>query len=1052
MRLRFILMSIVLGIFICVVPLTVVHAEDEVSLPKGFVAPEAMFGYSDEFNCEISSVNQLFNYALIDGVYLVFDYVEDRDHFIYGKKVTANENEQITQTMTSTPSAFAVTLKQKHVGGVTASGTYYRKYTFGEGGLMAGNVYEYKNEMTITISNVTFKQVPGVTHDCYSIYADVKGKFITAEAHNGVGLDDPDVYDLITVDDGRHYGGSYDYTDDNGNKIFYASFHTRTKDINSSYVTIYFRIAGVLPKGAKTGAISNALVTTGEDGGVSIPAAIVIGVLTAGTALIGIAAVSGAAGGATGDATEADKKRKSYKMYVQKDFGDAIRKGNKKPSIIRARMAEIDEVGKEHERNDLTHKIKVSADGMIVDKVDYVGKYCEATVRVEENYDKDIAAINFTFTGEGGVFENTVNFRVVDSASLEFLLEAQDGNVYRNINLGLYMITGDNFTYEAKFIVNDLVTPPELKDIRAVNANNYEVEFYTTEEPYVYKMSVKNKTKAEAEDDIFAGVKEERFEVEVTAEGEKEPIKGYVVVKLYPEGISVVTKDKEKKNDKQFVHVQAFVKESRGDLDSEYQASQFTLNLAIKVKDHSIINPEGKEFTFEKLVGGGGIGSKQDVEESIAQKYEYKGEGEIWNDEYLYTFMPQAVLCEPTDGSYFVVNLPVEGKYQEYSYRAEIPLRLEGKNMDAMEAWDKEYQKLKERVEQYTTPENRGKWLCKLEEVACKDPKPDVKDLRLASKYVIRQYMDYWTSMGHAARNDAELYDKIVNQLEWVKFVGDCAFSYLVSTYAGPVAEAIITPTKDFLVGAIGEIIAAVTRGESVDFDKFEFSKNFFTAGENLILKDLNLTDLKKAAQILGMYCVWAAMKNFYMILREEDKFDIYGALMKTFSDLTSTGLKAIASHLLGAMTEYSPQWRTKIGEYCYAFLKKNLSSATLGKLTSKAIITNEFLQKVVEGLFGEGVDKLMEITGEIHDEFIQSDSGFQIKDNRLLINLYFTVFEQEYSLSIDVLKTLEYTANMMNPNAFFYYIYDTLFSSVPCATVTITPPQDPPLMDSDEE
>ncbi len=1051
MRLRFILMSIVLGIFICVVPLTVVHAEEEVSLPKGFVTPQSMFGYREEYKTDVQTVNQLFNYALIDGVYLVFDYVKDNDGYIYGKKAEETQNTQITQTMTSTPSSFAVTLKQKHAGGVTASGTYYRKHTYPEGSMMAGDTREYKNEMTITVSNVTFKQVPGVTHDCYSIYADTKGRFSKTKAYNGTWDEEPKVYDLITRDDGRCYSSYYDYEDDNGNKIFYAAFHTRTKEVNNSYLTIYFRIAGVLPKGAKTGAISNALVTTGEDGGVSIPGAIVIGVLTAGTALIGIAIASGAAGGQSGDATEADKKRKSYKMYVQKDFGDAIRKGSKKPSIIRARMAEIDEFGKEHERNDLTRKITVSADGMVIEKVDYVGKYCEATVRVEENYDKDIAAINFTFTGEGGVFENTINFRVVDSANLEFLLEAQDGNVYRNINLGLYMITGDNFTYDAKFIVNDVVTPPELKDIRAVNANNYEVEFATTEEPYVYKMSVKNKTKAEVEDDIFTGVKEDRFEVEVTAEGEKEPIKGYVVVKLYPEGISVVSKDIEKKNDKQFIHVQAFVKESRGDLDSEYQASQFTLNLAIKAKDHSIINPEGKEFTFEKLVGGGGIGSKVDVEESIAQKYEYKGEGEIWNDEYRYTFMPQAVLCEPTDGSYFVVMLPVEGKFQDYSYKAEIPLRLEGKNMDAMEAWDKEYQKLKERVEQYTTPENRGKWLCKLEEVACKDPKPDVKDLRLASKYVIRQYMDYWTSMGHAARNDAELYDKIVNQLEWVKFVGDCAFSYLVSTYAGPVAEAIITPTKDFLVSAIGETVAAVVRHESIDFDKFEFSKNFFAAGENLILKDLKLTDMKKAAQILGMYCVWAAMKNFYMILREEDKFDIYGALMKTFSDLTSTGLKAIASHLLGAMTEYSPQWRTKLGEYCYAFLKKNLSSATLGKLTSKAIITNEFLQKVIEGLFGKGVEKLMEITGEIHDEFIQSESGFQIKDNRLLINLHFTVFEQEYSLSIDVLKSLEYTANMMNPNAFFYYIYDSLFSSVPCATVTMTPPKDPPLMDNKE-
>ena len=79
MKLRFILMSIVLGIFICIVPVTVVHAEDEVSLPKGFVTPQSMFGYMEEYNTNVETVTQLFNYALIDGVYLVFDYL---DHHI----------------------------------------------------------------------------------------------------------------------------------------------------------------------------------------------------------------------------------------------------------------------------------------------------------------------------------------------------------------------------------------------------------------------------------------------------------------------------------------------------------------------------------------------------------------------------------------------------------------------------------------------------------------------------------------------------------------------------------------------------------------------------------------------------------------------------------------------------------------------------------------------------------------------------------------------------------------------------------------------------------
>ena len=153
-----------------------------------------------------------------------------------------------------------------------------------------------------------------------------------------------------------------------------------------------------------------------------------------------------------------------------------------------------------------------------------------------------------------------------------------------------------------------------------------------------------------------------------------------------------------------------------------------------------------------------------------------------------------------------------------------------------MEGWEEEYKKLRERIEKYSLPAEKDKWLHKLELLAL-EPRCSTVQLRLVSKAIIRNYMRYWLIESTAQRNEAEIYDTIVSQLEWVKFFGDCAFSLLVSAYAGPVAEAVISPAKDYFTSAIGELIAAANYGEKIDItivERFEFVKNLTAAGDNL--------------------------------------------------------------------------------------------------------------------------------------------------------------------------------------------------------------------------
>jgi hypothetical protein len=330
------------------------------------------------------------------------------------------------------------------------------------------------------------------------------------------------------------------------------------------------------------GVIQRAEDTPGEDGGVSVPAAIVIGVLSTGAAAIGAAAAG------SGDG----KKNKSYKMYVQKDFGDAIWRG-KEPVVVRARMAES-EGGVERDRDDLTMMISAKGDGLTVHGTTVIGRYLEARVSAPADGRESDGKLIFAFNGEGGTFTNTVVFRLVDGPSIKFTEEDPPGSgrmVLHDNVVGIDAIPGDGFTYTEQFWIMDAMTQPAVSDITAENADGFSVTFEATQDPYLFKMHVKNDTPAEKNDDVFERPKDSRFVIRVRLKEEKEPLEGHVTVTLHPEGITVKSDMEGKKKEIKYVRVQAYEKEYAGDLDRKWQVSEIQMFLAVMGNDRAVIDP-----------------------------------------------------------------------------------------------------------------------------------------------------------------------------------------------------------------------------------------------------------------------------------------------------------------------------------------------------------------------------------------------------------------------------------------------------------------------------
>ena len=833
------------------------------------------------------------------------------------------------------------------------------------------------------------------------------------------------------------------------------------------------------------GVTQNALNTPGEDGGVSVPAAIVIGVLGGGAAVAGAAAASGG-----GD----DRKRnqKTYKMYVQKDFGDAIRRGADKPVAVRARMAEI-EGATERDRNDLTGKINVSADGMTVHSAALSGRYLEASVSIPADNTNDTASVTFTYASEGGSFTNTVVFRIVDGPALKFV-DDRDGTLYGE-NCGIDAIPGDGFTYTERFMIVDAPVAPKLSDITAVNTGQFDVEFALTDQPALYKMTVKNNTPPEPDHDVFARVREERFEIHVTVEGEKEPVKGYVTMNMYPEGITVSSRDEGKKNDIMYVRIQAYEKDYAGDLDKKWQVSEMQLTLAVKGRDKAIIDPEGKQYRFEKLKGAGGKGTSAAKEQTIADKYNYKESWGDWNGKFTYTFEPQDRLWEPDNGTFFMTLLPVSCEYDGTAHNAEIPLRLRGKDMDPMEAWEKEYEKTRERIEKFSLPEQKAYNLQQLEKIASNDTvRISTWELRLMSKDIVRAYMKYWTEQHDKEQWTANALDWTVWGLDWVKWIGDCAFSYVVAAYTGPL-EAIITPAKDVLVNAIGEVGVNIVWGTKFDVKNLEIYDQIKNAGDNFVsggvadgvgwLASSGMSSpakIKYACAIMGGYFVFAVFNN-YLLSLEKGENDFYGAIMGAFKDMTVTALKIAASMMFKQWLD-SPKFKKEIGPKISDYINRKLGeNSALNKFLgenfgNKAKIdigdqslsgqlsvnvgNKEYWMKAeAEIKKSEIVEKyLTELAGVggafVHDHLdtVQSILGFWVKANSLMFSFPLTLAAAapdaadvtaataaEFTVDLDLTAILTNTASGM-----FGWFYDMFFGGLPSADDLMEIPKDPPL------
>lgn len=244
----------------------------------------------------------------------------------------------------------------------------------------------------------------------------------------------------------------------------------------------------------------------GEDGGTTIPSIIILGTLGAGAALAG----------AAGQGGEDDKKKRSqFKMYINKNFGSSLKKGEP-PQDVFARIAEITPDGREIPRPDLTEQIRVysSDDSLIVKDGGMANGYRRAVVSVYDTEDQPPEGkVSFFFEGEGGTFTQNVIFNIT-VPGIKFFQE--------NLTLPAGILEEPEFL---PFEVSEMGDKYEIE--LSYNGENYEIDLAECDDKNAHvHYAVFMETNKEIYD---AGVYTEGW-LNVTVKNESQTLKGSIKV------------------------------------------------------------------------------------------------------------------------------------------------------------------------------------------------------------------------------------------------------------------------------------------------------------------------------------------------------------------------------------------------------------------------------------------------------------------------------------------------------------------------------------------
>lgn len=816
--------------------------------------------------------------------------------------------------------------------------------------------------------------------------------------------------------------------------------------LSSGKITVE-RDANVLIAGYKPGTDSKKSGTvnidadkdTGETD-VTIPEALAIVIIG------GAAAITGA--GAGSDPDNGDKKKKSrYKMCLRKDFGDAIRYDTQAVTVY-ARIVEITPEGEEIDRPDFSARIEMfSGGGLKVESTAIADNYMGALVCAEsvpggQNPDRGVLSIRFS--GEGGSFQNNVTFRLVGKPRIYF---PEQGNY---LTMTLPMLLGDGEVYETPVILHDFLEKPTSVRLDVAEGVPLSCKLEETEEANEtnYLLKVKNLSgKPETPQAVKL-----MFGIGILAENDKEKAEEGVKAELYPEGLSI---REVKFDDHGYVLIDTFDNEATEEW-GDVLPTGFVLDFAVPEQGDKgrptvrVLEPSEFNPVFNGLKG------TDERTNHLAERFKYSIQ-EAQSNSKEYKFAPQEALVEEKDKPYYL-TLPISCAYGQEEYTLDLPIRLLGGGPGPLAGWDEAFNKMKKVVSKVggISPE-----IAKM--LRENGKKMSTAELRLVTRKICHDAIIYYTKDAAEYEQIAAELDDMLFYAEWIKWFGDQAFSYLISTYYGSTADALLSPAKDIFAAFLGEVIDKLLYDEEISLDELETIKNITAGVDNLITnvfddataKDSKLS-FKQVCAVVAGFLVWKIGKNIYENRDEDGKIDLYSAITALTADLTAMGVKKITGKFFNNALKNSSVQKA-LNNPIRKWLQNNVPNVVKGRwdidkqgeylFKIVEFKQSEVFKKYLEEFFGMGTAKVVEVGAEAVQDWRNSTGS---DENTVDLSAWpriswISEIEAQNGQKTDFMISVDLSFEVVGK--FFDYLFGELFSEVPFATETKSPPVDPPYL-----
>ena len=640
--------------------------------------------------------------------------------------------------------------------------------------------------------------------------------------------------------------------------------------------------------------------------------------------------ITGAIGAASGKKGGDGKKAPHYQMLISKSFeGSTLCKGVRGKYGVSALI-----IGDGLPRRELSKKIEIYSEDagvQILNRTIHADGGSSGLIFVDYSAKGSSCTVCFRFAGPGGIFIEKVRFFIAGEPFMRLKQSPADEWARNTVTVPFLISDAEQSAF---FELCDFGDKPDSIIVTGGNVLSAEWEPYQAEDisesSLVYRLRV---TCTLRRPDEPFGDYPIREKLTITAIRKQEPpmqAQGTIQAEIWPEGLSASSRNAD--------HGVLTVPTALNSNDT-IQPTLFSLTMAWM--DSSVTPPRVRiEPAGQSALRFGSLTKVDSYGHLLKNNFKYevslpeKGSSEC-------AFQPQITLPVPKDP--FTAELPVSAEVEGQVYELILPLRLTGDTPSVPLDWQTEKDKLQKTIAEFgllTKPWHREFF----KNIRNRTP----NEISMVRYAIILEAENYYEQESLEMQELGKKLDRTVWALNFVKWVGDQAFAYLVSVYGGgPVAKAIAGPLKDMFCEIAGIYGGAWLEGEPVDIQHGEYwTKTVLQSVQNYIGGWLTGEKPPTADQIgyvVAAFLMISYFRHYYQ--GDTEKGDIYKSLVAAVGDLGGTFLAKIAGDQFKQYLQSDTGFGQKLGDYLQ---KRYLDQQQLSKLfdAKKTAVPADILQE----------------------------------------------------------------------------------------------------------